>query len=150
MKNIMKRYNTGFTLIELMIVVAIIGVLAAVALPSYQEYVAKSKRSAAQVALVAFAGAMERHMTETDSYLGAGTTDSNTGAPTIFNTTVPLDGGTANYNLTISAATATSFTLLATRTGSMSSDKCGNFTLTSTGGKNITSAESGLTWEDCW
>jgi len=61
-----KKYNgnqKGVTLMELMIVVAIIGIIAAVAYPSYQEFVMKSRRADAQAALVSFAGAMERHFT---------------------------------------------------------------------------------------
>jgi prepilin-type N-terminal cleavage/methylation domain-containing protein len=65
MKNISKN---GFTLIELMIVVAIIGILASIAYPSYQESILKSRRADAKGALLGFANAMERHFTETNSY----------------------------------------------------------------------------------
>lgn len=113
---------TGFTLIELMIVVAIIGILASIAYPSYQDSVISSRRADAKGALLSFANAMERHYTETNSYCnagGAGGADScgdgtnDTGAPSIFATTSPIDGGTAYYDLKISSASATSYTLQA-------------------------------------
>ncbi|NRB38253.1 MAG: prepilin-type N-terminal cleavage/methylation domain-containing protein [Pseudomonadales bacterium] len=109
--------NSGFTLIELMIVVAIIAILAALALPSYNAQITKTRRTDAMAALTSFANAMERHATDNGSYLGAGTVAGNTGAPTIFATQVPLDGDAKYYNLTIDAATATSFTLKATPIG---------------------------------
>jgi type IV pilus assembly protein PilE len=54
--------NKGFTLIEVMIVVAIVGILAAVAYPSYQDHVRKSRRAEAQSALMGLAAAMERQL----------------------------------------------------------------------------------------
>lgn len=121
------KNTQGFTLIELMIVVAIIGILASVAYPSYEESVKKSRRSDAKGALLGLVNAMERHFTENNSYCGAAATDSGgctaaTGAPTIYSTTSPVDGGTASYNLTISAATETTYTLTATPTGSQAGD----------------------------
>jgi type IV pilus assembly protein PilE len=121
----------GFTLIELMIVIAIIGILAAIAFPAYTDSVTKSRRSVAQGDLMSLANAMERHFTTNGDYLGAAAGAADTGAPTIFSTTSPSDGGTAYYNLTISAATATSFTLTATAINGQAAD--GNLTLTNTG-----------------
>lgn len=60
----------GFTLVELIIVVAIVAILAAVALPSYQSQVAKTKRSEAQVALQSIAVAMETHYRKNLTYVG--------------------------------------------------------------------------------
>ncbi len=137
----------AFTLIELMVTVAIVGILAGIAYPSYQDSVMASRRADAEGALLGFANAMERHFTETNSYLGAGTTSGNTGAPTIFSTTSPVDGGTPYYNLTINAATASSYTLNAAPTGAQANDKCGTLSLTHTGVRGISTA---LPVTDCW
>lgn len=137
----------AFTLIELMVTVAIVGIFASIAYPSYQDSVMKSRRADAKGALLGFANAMERHFTETNSYLGAGTTDGNTGSPTIFSATSPVDGGTPYYNLTINAVTASSYTLNAVPTGAQSNDKCGTLSLTQTGARGISTA---LPVTDCW
>ena len=156
----------GFTLIELMIVVVVVSILAAIAFPAYQESVAKSKRADAQGALMSLAGAMERAYTENNSYcylvVNNDGSDSGScpespddatddiGPPASHAATVPLDGGTAYYDLTISAVTPDTYTLTATRTGSMAGDKCGDFTLTHTGIQGITNAAAGITVNDCW
>lgn len=133
----------GFTLIELMIAVAIVGILAGIAYPGYQDSVRKSRRVDAEGALLGFANAMERYFTEYNSYPVAGTT-------TIFSSTSPVDGGTAYYALAITAATASTYTLTATPTGAQSGDKCGTLTLTQTGARDVTNADSGITAIDCW
>jgi type IV pilus assembly protein PilE len=109
----------GFTLMELMVVVAIVGILAAIAYPSYQEQVRSTRRADAQAALVAFAAAMERHHTQQGTYEKAATGGADTGIPatTVFVSEAPLDGATKTYNLTISAATRNTYTLLATPKG---------------------------------
>ena len=139
----------GFTLVELMIAVAILGILAGIAYPSYQNSIMDSRRADAKGALLGFANAMERHFTENNSYLGAGTTGGNTGAPTIFSATSPVDGGTPYYNLTIdNNVSASTYTLNATPTGAQSGDKCGTLTLTQTGVK--AGVKDGVTVADCW
>lgn len=60
----------GFTLVELMVTVAIVGILAAIALPSYNQYVVRSNRSAAQAFLMEIAQAQAQFMADTRSYAG--------------------------------------------------------------------------------
>ncbi|QSP96496.1 type IV pilin protein [Marinobacter salinisoli] len=110
--------QSGFTLIELMIVVAIIGIIAAVAYPSYLDHVKNARRADVQGDLVSFANAMERYYTQNNSYIGA---DGGTAAITttltapdssVYHSTSPRDG-TAVYNLRIYNLTANSFQLRA-------------------------------------
>jgi type IV pilus assembly protein PilE len=146
----MKQSPQGFTLIELMITVAIIGILAAIAYPSYQEYIKKSRRVDAEGVMLGLANAMERHFTETNSYAGAAGTalvPADTGTPGIY--TIPAKTATY-YGVTISIATASSYTLSSAPTGAQSADKCGTLTLTHTGVKAVTSANNGITAADCW
>ncbi|WP_304441983.1 type IV pilin protein [Motiliproteus sp. MSK22-1] len=143
-----KPYCGGVTLLELMIVVAIIGIIAAVAYPSYLEFVNSSRRADAQAALMSFAGAMERHFTINDSYCGAATTTvgtcaNATGAPTIFPTESPLDGTDKYYDLAVSSATASTFVLIATPKGAQSSDSCGTMSVDATGARTSQGT-------DCW
>ncbi|RZT41393.1 type IV pilin protein [Cupriavidus agavae] len=66
--------QAGFTLAELMVTVAIIGILAAFAYPSYQEFVRKGRRTEAKVALMENMQLFERHFSQVNTYYGAGTT----------------------------------------------------------------------------
>lgn len=127
----MKQTQLGFTLIELMIVVAIVGILAGIAYPSYQDSVMKSRRADAEGALLGFANAMERYFTVNNTYVGA-----------------PVVAGTDYYNLAISedpAPTASTYTLTATP---RATDKCGTLTLTQAGVKGFNG--TGVTAADCW
>ena len=130
----------AFTLIELMIVVAIVGILAGIAYPSYQDSVRKSRRADAEGALLGFANAMERYFTENNNYCDAGghndasgnatgsvvancgTATKDTGAPTVFAIQSPLDGTTKYYDLSIAAVSPTTFTLKATPIGAQAGD----------------------------
>lgn len=156
--------QNGFTLIELMVVVAIIGILAAIAYPSYTDSVRKSRRADAMGALLGFANAMERSFTQFNTYCDTATTSAgavvagdtcgnaaitDTGIPTgaIY---APPAATAVNYTFTISAATAFTYTLTATRVAGsgQANDRCGDLTLTNTGAKGFTGA--GLTRADCW
>lgn len=150
----MKRQTEGFTLIELMITVAIVAILAAIAYPSYRDQVNSSRRSDAQGALSSFALAMERYYTRSNTYLGAAGTQlapANSGAPWVFPTEAPLDGATKYYNLTIKAgATQSTYTLVATPKGAQAGD--GVMELDSTGAKRWDRDNSGGFGanEACW
>ncbi len=141
------KHEYGYSLVELLTVLIITGILTAVAYPSYLEYVKKSRRSDAQGALMSLSASMARWYTQNDSsYTGAASGGNNTGAPAFFSATVPVDGGTAYYNLSITAAADSSYTIRATPTGKQTGD--GYLELTSTGIKrwdenNNGSIESG-------
>jgi len=96
----------GFTLIELMIVVAIIGILAAIAFPAYTQYVESARRADAQGALMSLANAMERFHTQNGTYAGASV---GAAAGDIFPAEAPLDGSQKWYDLVITAQDATSY-----------------------------------------
>jgi type IV pilus assembly protein PilE len=137
-----KKYAGGFTLIEVMIVVAIVAILAAIALPSYREQVAKSRRAEPVVGLLEASQYMRRYYSANDSY----TTTLPSG---LIN--IPRDQTTGTYVVT-AVINTTSYTLTATvqNPGTMATDKCGSFVLNSQGSKlntygGVTSAING-----CW
>ncbi|QRM18023.1 prepilin-type N-terminal cleavage/methylation domain-containing protein [Dechloromonas sp. TW-R-39-2] len=126
------RQQQGFSLIEVMIVVAIVGFLSAIAYPSYSSYVVKSKRTDAQRAMVEYAQSMERYFTANGFYTATkGTTGNNT------------CGGTAPssvslYAITCATASDSTFTITATPTTGTAQANDGNMTLTNTGVKTGT------------
>ena len=140
------KKSSGFTLIELMIVIAIVGILTAIAYPSYMEYVRDTRRANATVALTGLAGAMERAYTTSNTYANT----ASGGVPSIFSDQSPVDGGDAEYNLRITATGTDTYTIKAQRTGVMTGDDCGDFVLTQTGAQGIENATAGFTVADCW
>ena len=116
------RRTKGFTLIELMIVVAIIAIIASIAYPSYQESVRKSRRSDAFSSLARMADLQERFYLQNRSYT---------------NNMAVLGGATSPegfYNLSVSAADANTYTLQADAIGAQVSDaNCLTITLSSAG-----------------
>lgn len=120
MKN--NKYSLGFTLVELMIAVAIIGILASIAIPSYVEYVKKGRRASAQSHLMEIAQREQQYLLDARTYASSLTT---------LGVTTPAD--VANYyTIQVDVAdTPPSFTITATAQGTQTSD--GNLTLDSTG-----------------
>lgn len=145
MKKPTKPLQRGFTLIEVMIVVAIVGILAAIAYPSYMEHIRKGNRADAEASLMQLSQFMERYYTGTGHY---SKTAAQTDVPD--NPAPPYPTGT-NYTFTITVGDAgTSYKATATpnNPGVMANDKCGNLTLTNTGLKGQTG--TGVTTADCW
>lgn len=137
----MKAKQTGFTLVELMITVAIIGILSSVGYPSYVKYIQKAKRSEAQAALVSMATAMEQWRVENNNDYSGVTV--GTDATSIFSDQVPTDGGTKTYTLSL-VSDAGTYTLTATPVAPQDTDDCGTLTLNSTGVKTSS------TGTNCW
>ena len=109
----------GFTLIELMITVAIIAIIAAIAYPSYLEQVRETRRSNAQADLLELVSFMERYYGENFSYAGANLPFINS----------PKQGNSF-YNLSFTAApSATAYTIQAVPTGGQAADRCGTMTI---------------------
>lgn len=139
----------GFTLIELMIVVVVVGILAAVAYPSYREHIKKSRRADAQSALMAFAQAMERHRTKNFTYVGAA--DGSTGAPNIFPAQIPVDGNQKTYTLSATDLGVSTYTLTAKPIPGTSQDGDGDLTLDHLSQRTWDRDNDGVSAADrCW
>jgi type IV pilus assembly protein PilE len=137
----MRRKQLGITLIELMVVVLIVGILSAIAYPSYRQSVLKSNRTEAKVAMMQMAQALEKCFTRFGEY-------NNPGCATFAS--VPADGRPTeggNYRLSFAAIDDVSFTIRATPQGGQAADTvCGNLQLDQSGKR-----ESGARdLKTCW
>lgn len=116
--SIKTRRPAGFTLIEVMIVVAIVGIIAMIAYPSYQRHVQDSRRAQAQADLMELAQFMERRYTIENTY---------------ETLSLPFDqspkNGTADYELDLISQEQGSFTLQADPIGNQTGDRCGPMTI---------------------
>ena len=128
-KNISGVYfQAGFTLVELMIVVAIIGIIASIAYPGYQGFVTNSNRSAAQADLMALASALEKHKAANFTYQGAAAGGANTGAPAVFHVHSPSSEPVENkkYDLKIDTVSATGNTYIIKAVAVTGTSQAGN------------------------
>lgn len=147
--------SKGFTLLELMVVLAVSAIALTLAYSSYTESVRKSNRGDAQGALTGLASAMQRYYTEQTPSTFVGAAASGPPGPpasSIFPAQSPLDGARKHYDLRIQSADADGYVLHAIPIsgGVQSEDKCGTLTLASTGQRGINGGEFGVTWQDCW
>lgn len=131
-----RRTGRGFTLIELMITVAIAAILVAIALPNYSEYVRRGARAEARAALLQAAQWMERGATANGIY------------PVTTAFPASLSRVPSNRYIISLASDGATFTLTATRQGAQTGDKCGDFTLTHTGVRGLTNNTE--TVQNCW
>lgn len=139
---ISKRNLLGFTLIELMIVVAIVAILAAIAIPSYRKYVLQSHRSVAKSTLLEMASREERYYTLNNAYPASAT---SLNYPTA---TISVPDATAPYYQVSVVSGGSSFSLQAVPTGPQLNDTCGTYTLNGLGIQGNT-GNSTLS-ADCW
>ena len=149
----------GFTLIELMVTVAIVAVLAAIALPSYATYIARARRADARGQLVQATQFMQRFFAANDSF-----SNDRAGNNVIDQIPASLKQSPADsaklYDLAIPLGSAPltnpmSFTLqmVPVATGTMAQDACGTFTLTSTGVRGVVVGGvpgNGTLRDTCW
>jgi len=133
------KRQRGFTLIELMIVVAIVGILSAIAYPSYGEYMRKGHRASARAALLQAAHWQERASTATGLYAA------------LPNNLKKVEGDRYDIVDTV-AADGSTFTLTATPKGAQATDKCQAYTLTNTGLRGANGKTDGQLGydKDCW
>ena len=139
--SVLRKKQQGFTLIELMIVVAIVGILSAIAYPSYTEYVRRGHRAEARAGLLQAAQWLERVATASGTYPAAAAFPATL-------TTVPNNRYDISYATT--GSPVVSFTLTATPKGGQVGDNCGNYTLTNTGLRGAKGVTTGTIVTDCW
>ena len=135
------KSSTGFTLIELMLVITIIGILMAISIPSYRDYVLRGQRTDGQSALLDIASRQERFVAQNNTY----TTEISANIGLSMGTTTSQDD---QYNMSVAACAggtiATCYVITATAAGSQASDTdCATITYDSTSTKSGTTAE-------CW
>lgn len=134
-RKVVRNSESGFTLVELMIVVVVIGILAMIAIPAYNDSVSKGRRTDAKSTLTSLAAKQEQYFMDNKEYadtlakLGASSTSID-----------------KHYTITVAAATTT-FTLTAIPANS--DPKCANFTLTESGIRGV-SGDNSANPELCW
>jgi type IV pilus assembly protein PilE len=142
-----KKAGGGFTLIEVMIVVAVVGILTAIALPSYKQYVIRGNRNVAKGDLMELQQWMERNYSLTNGY----DKDPSGNAIALPFTKSPKDATTPRYVISFSVPpTSVAYTLLATAQSNQNDTQCGNLTLSSAGVRGASGASTDAQIADCW
>lgn len=131
----------GFTLIELLIVVAVIAILTAIAVPMYRDFVVRSNRSDAIIALTELANLQEKHYSNEMAY-----------TTTISDLNYPNTSPEGLYSLEITTNATVDYTLTARPVGQQlqDDDTCGEFTLNSFGQRSAEDSDGNDTSQQCW
>ena len=140
----LRRQLGGFTLIEMMIVVAVIAIIASIAYPNYSEYLRKGRRAECASVLLGLANAMERRFSANGWYF------DDPAAPDLpFAARCPVDGGVTYYNVgfVAGAQARDRFVIQAVPTGPQTGDACGTLTINQAGVKG---QAAGMEVRQCW
>lgn len=132
----------AFTLIEVLVVLTIVGILAAIAIPNYSAYIQRGHRADAKAMLLLVAQWQERIRRETNNY--------STALPAGMGQ-VPAPPSAARYTIAVTSPTARgplTYDIRATRTGAQAGDECGNFVINELGGRTLESNTASM--ELCW
>ena len=138
----LNKKSMGFTLIELMIVVAIVAFLASIALPSYRNFVVRASRAEAVADLSELASWLERQYTIFGSY-------DNASMPSLPFSNSPRTGN-AKYTITLTSPSSSTYLLTSTPTGGQLADDitCGTLTLSNTSRKCIIGSSGSICSDD--
>lgn len=137
----MRRQQSGFTLVELMIAVGIVGILAAIAYPAYRQYALRGNRTEGKAELMEAAQEMEKCFTRFGAYNNAGCT-----------TYVQLNNATgrfsegSRYRVTLAASAAVTYRLQAVPQAGQAVDTCGTLTLDQTGARGSATPTDSKCW----
>ena len=136
--------QAGFSLVELLVVLVIMGVLSALALPGYSRYVQRGNRTEVMAALLEAQHFMERYYSANGQYLSPANA-----VPMLPQRLqrIPLQG-TVRYQLSVREATANSYLLQAVPEGSMADDVCGSLTINQTGLRGVLNSTNSVS--ECW
>lgn len=137
MKSITQPRSAGFTLVELMIAVMVVGILAAVAWPSFQDSVRKGHRADAQAFLMELAQQEQRYLLDARAY-------ANSLAALSASVPASVASHYQSPVFTVTAGTPPTFSISITPTGSQASDSCGTLTIDQAGNKTSSSGSN------CW
>jgi type IV pilus assembly protein PilE len=138
-----RHQERGVTLMELLTVMVIIGILSAIAIPSYRQYTLRANRTDAKTGLLFYAGAMERCYTRYNDYRY--NANSTLGCPVLNGSQLTENG---MYQISISNRTVSTYTLTATPQGKQAADTgCGNLILDQTGKPTVSGTKSAT---ECW